>query len=53
MITDSQIVRYALTLGAIAGGGMRLEALIGPDFYAALFSYSLDLCHVTGQTICF
>lgn len=53
MFADSQVVRYGLTLLAIFGGTLRLHTWFGPAVWHDVMSYSLDLCALTHQVICF
>ena len=49
----SEIIRYGVTLAAIAAGGSRLNWLFGDELRLALWRASVGLCDLTGQAVCF
>ena len=48
-----EIIRYGLTLAAIAAGASRLNWLFGDDVRVALWHAAMGLCDLTGQAFCF
>jgi len=53
MILESQCLRYALTLAAMAAGLSRLDWLFGGEVRLAFWKASVGLCDLTGHTVCF
>ena len=53
MIFESQLLRYAFSLAAVAVGGSRLDWMFGEEVRSVLWRSSLTLCEITGQVVCF